>query len=97
MLDFVLHWHCRVFYPDSPATRVLVEESNRVLIVDDRTDIRLFLRDFLYAEGFSTLEAADADQAVQSAHAHRPSLILMDVMMPGRDGLSAGSRDTRSR
>ena len=66
-----------------------MEESNRVLIVDDRTDIRLFLRDFLYAEGFSTLEAADADQAVQSAHAHRPSLILMDVMMPGRDGLSA--------
>lgn len=66
-----------------------MEESNRVLIVDDRTDIRFFLRDFLYAEGFSTLEAADADQAVQSAHANRPALILMDVMMPGRDGLIA--------
>jgi adenylate cyclase len=66
-----------------------VEESNRVLIVDDRPDIRLFLRDFLYAEGYSTLEAANADQATQVARTHRPSLILMDIMMPGRDGLSA--------
>jgi adenylate cyclase len=66
-----------------------MEASNRVLIVDDRADIRLFLRDFLYAEGFSTLEAADADQATRTARAQRPALILMDIMMPGRDGLSA--------
>jgi class 3 adenylate cyclase len=67
----------------------LVEESNKVLIVDDRADIRVFLSEFMRIEGFSPLEASGAEEAIQSARRERPALILMDIMMPGRDGLSA--------
>jgi adenylate cyclase len=64
-------------------------DTTLILVVDDRADIRLFLREFLHVEGFSTVEAIDADQAVEQARRERPTLIMMDVMMPGRDGLSA--------
>ena len=63
--------------------------TTQILVVDDRADIRLFLREFLHVEGFSTVEANDADQGVEQARKERPALIMMDVMMPGRDGLSA--------
>jgi len=63
--------------------------TSQILVVDDRADIRLFLREFLQVEGFSTVEANDADQAVEQARRAHPALIMMDVMMPGRDGLSA--------
>jgi len=59
------------------------------LIVDDRADIRAFLNELLQVSGFTPLEATDADEAVLLARKERPALILMDVMMPGRDGLSA--------
>ena len=66
-----------------------MEESNKVLIVDDRADIRSFLSEYMRIEGFAPLEAASADDAIQVARRERPALILMDIMMPGRDGLSA--------
>jgi class 3 adenylate cyclase len=67
----------------------LVEASNKVLVVDDRADIRLFLSEFMRLEGFAPLEAMDAESAIEIARCERPALILMDIMMPGRDGLSA--------
>jgi adenylate cyclase len=66
-----------------------MEESNTILIVDDRSDIRSFLREFMHLEGFETLEAIDGDQAIELTRRERPAAILMDIMMPGRDGLSA--------
>ncbi len=67
----------------------MVEESNKVLVVDDRADVRTFLCEFMRIEGFTPLEAASADEAILIARQERPALILMDIMMPGRDGLSA--------
>ena len=66
-----------------------MEESNKILIVDDRSDIRSFLREFMNLEGFETVEAADGDQAIGLSRQEQPAVILMDIMMPGRDGLSA--------
>jgi len=66
-----------------------VEESNKILIVDDRPDVRSFLREFMRLEGFETVEAVDGNQAIELAHSEQPAVILMDIMMPGRDGLSA--------
>ena len=40
-------------------------------------------------EGFETVEAVDGDHAVELSRRERPAVILMDIMMPGRDGLSA--------
>lgn len=67
----------------------MTEEPITILIVDDKEEIRLLLREFLRIEGYHTIEASNGDRAVELARADKPALILMDIMMPGRDGLSA--------
>src|SRR5438270_7110678 len=62
-----------------------------VLIVDDHTLVRSGLRLLLEAEADFAIddEAADAEQAIRLARLHRPDVILLDVVMPGRSGLDA--------
>jgi DNA-binding response OmpR family regulator len=68
---------------DSPA---------RLLVVEDDRTINEALTDRLVAEGFRVVQAFDGPQAV-SAHAeHRPDLVLLDVMLPGFDGLEVCRR-----
>ena len=70
--------------PDSPDSRTTFDES--ILIVDDESAIRLICRLNLGSSGYATFEAADGDTAVAVARAERPDLILLDVMLPGKDG-----------
>ena len=58
-----------------------------ILIVDDEPDIVRLLQVTLRPEGFRLLSAHDGETALQMARAERPSLLLMDWQMPGRDGL----------
>ena len=58
-----------------------------VLVVDDDADIRLLLTMYLPLHGFQAQEAADAASALDAIRHHRPDMVLLDVMMPGRDGL----------
>jgi two-component system response regulator MprA len=62
--------------------------SARVLIVEDEPTMRLALQDRLQAEGYRVLCAADGPQGLDTAIAEEPDAILLDVMMPGLDGLS---------
>jgi two-component system cell cycle response regulator DivK len=60
-----------------------------VLIVDDNPkNVKLF-RDVLQANGYSTIEAVDGKQGIESAIAHAPALILMDIMLPVLNGFEA--------
>ncbi len=59
----------------------------QVLVVDDEPHIRTVLRGYLEAEGFAVSEAADGDTAVSQVRQHPPDLVLLDVMLPGIDGL----------
>ena len=63
----------------------------RVVVVDDHTLVRSGLRLLLEAEqGFVVEdEAADAEQAIRLARLHKPDVILLDVVMPGRSGIDA--------
>ena len=63
----------------------------RILVVDDHAVVREGLRAFLAVQnGFEIVgEAADGDEALERAAALRPDVILMDLVMPGRDGVSA--------
>ncbi|MCK8678738.1 response regulator transcription factor [Streptomyces lichenis] len=63
----------------------------RVLVVDDEQLVRVALRLILDGEPDLTVvaEAADGDGAVRAVRESRPDVVLMDVRMPGRDGLSA--------
>ena len=59
----------------------------RVLVVDDEPHIRGVLRGYLEAEGFAVDEAADGDEALAAVRAKQPDLVLLDIMIPGLDGL----------
>jgi two-component system, NarL family, response regulator NreC len=62
----------------------------RVLIVDDHAVVRSGLRRLLEQEGFEVVaEAGDMRNAVFEARAHKPDVILMDVVMPGESGIEA--------
>jgi two-component system phosphate regulon response regulator PhoB len=57
-----------------------------VLIIDDEAPIRLLCRVNLEAEGMKVLEAADGEAGLETARAELPDVVLLDVMMPGRNG-----------
>jgi DNA-binding response OmpR family regulator len=59
----------------------------RVLVVDDEAAIRDIVRRYLTAEGFEVAEAADGREALDRLRALQPDLVVLDVLMPGLDGL----------
>jgi CheY-like chemotaxis protein len=66
------------------------EMANRhVLVVEDNERNMKLVRDVLRATGYTTLEATTGEDAVELAQAHEPALVLMDVQLPGIDGLEA--------
>ena len=60
----------------------------RVLICDDEPDIRLLFRTAFEREGATVDEAADGDECLAVATANPPDVVILDLMMPKRDGLS---------
>ncbi len=59
----------------------------RVLVVDDEPHIRTVLRGYLRADGYEVTEAADGEAAMVEMRDNPPDLVLLDVMLPGIDGL----------
>jgi two-component system, OmpR family, alkaline phosphatase synthesis response regulator PhoP len=57
-----------------------------ILVVDDEPNIIELLRLYLEKDGFKVLAAADGDEAVQLHRSHGPDLVIVDLMLPGRDG-----------
>jgi CheY-like chemotaxis protein len=66
--------------------------GERVLIVEDNERNMKLVRDVLQATGYSTLEATTGEEAVELALSHAPALVLMDVQLPGIDGVEALER-----
>jgi two-component system, OmpR family, alkaline phosphatase synthesis response regulator PhoP len=58
----------------------------KILIAEDDQYIREGLRDLLEAEGYRTVLAVDGAEAVTKYHEESPQLVLLDIMMPGKDG-----------
>jgi CheY-like chemotaxis protein len=63
-----------------------------VLLVDDERAIRTICRVNLEADGMAVLEARDGAEALEEIKRERPSLVLLDVMMPGIDGWGVAER-----
>lgn len=59
-----------------------------LLLVDDEQSLREPLADYLSRQGFAVTQAASAAEARSALRDQRPDLVLLDVMMPGEDGLS---------
>jgi len=62
----------------------------KILIVEDNTNNRSLLLDILNFHGFEVSVAVDGLQGVTLAKQQMPDLILMDIQMPGMDGMTAG-------
>ncbi|MFO0444344.1 MAG: response regulator transcription factor [Betaproteobacteria bacterium] len=60
--------------------------THTVLIADDEPNILVTLEFLMQREGHRVLLARDGDEALAQLRAHRPDLVLLDVMMPGKTG-----------
>ncbi len=70
--------------------------GERVLIVEDNEKNMKLVRDVLQATGYRTLEATTGEEAVELALSQAPALVLMDVQLPGIDGVEALERLRRN-
>ena len=61
--------------------------ATRILIADDEPNILLSLDYLMKREGFDVLLARDGDEALDMLRRERPTLVLLDVMMPGKTGI----------
>lgn len=63
--------------------------KKKVLIVEDDLKNQKLFRDILEKVGYKIILASDGEQGVQLAQAEKPDLILMDIQLPVKDGLTA--------
>ena len=60
-----------------------------ILIIEDNEKNRKLCRDVLQVKGYRTIEAETAELGLELAREHAPALILMDIQLPGMDGITA--------
>jgi CheY-like chemotaxis protein len=60
-----------------------------ILIVEDNENNRMLFRDVLQSRGYQTAETDTGEEGVRLARASRPALILMDIQLPGMNGMDA--------
>jgi two-component system, cell cycle response regulator DivK len=63
-----------------------------ILVVEDNEKNMKLFRDILGATGYRTLEATSGERAVELARSQEPDLVLMDIQLPGIDGVEALAR-----
>ncbi|MBI4730614.1 MAG: response regulator transcription factor [Chloroflexi bacterium] len=64
----------------------------KILVVDDEPSILNLVNSYLKAEGYEVYTASDGLAALKAAKAYKPELIILDIMLPGLDGLEVLSR-----
>ncbi len=62
--------------------------AKRVLVVDDEMDMRIFISTLLETNGYKALTAKDGEEGLVIACSEKPSLIILDVMMPKESGIN---------
>ncbi|MDD5774381.1 MAG: response regulator [Candidatus Omnitrophica bacterium] len=62
--------------------------KTKILVVDDEPDVRDYLKKRLEGRGYIVETAADGNEGLEAARQHVPDLILLDVLMPNKDGFS---------
>jgi two-component system alkaline phosphatase synthesis response regulator PhoP len=64
----------------------------KILVVDDEPGILNLLVSYLKAEGYEVYTASDGNAALKAARAYKPDILILDLMLPGLDGLEVLSR-----
>mgnify|MGYP005854798407 CR=1 FL=1 len=66
-------------------------EVKTIIVADDDEKARLLIRDVLEDEGYQVIEAGEGGVALQLALTHHPSLVILDLLMPVRNGYEVAS------
>ena len=61
--------------------------EEKILIVDDQYGIRILLNEVFQKEGYKTFQAANGVQAIDIVKKHSPDIVLLDMKIPGMDGI----------
>ena len=69
-----------------------MNEKERIYLADDEKNIRELMMAFLSEEGFEVKTFSSGDDLMQACLEHMPDLVILDIMMPGTDGLSTCSK-----
>ena len=69
-----------------------MSDAQRILVVDDDEKIRSVVRRGLVYEGYRVIEAGNGEEGLEKAREHLPDLAILDVMLPGIDGLEVCRR-----
>jgi two-component system cell cycle response regulator DivK len=63
-----------------------------ILIIEDNEKNRKLVRDVLQVKGYKTIESETAEEGIELARSQTPALVLMDIQLPGMDGITALKR-----
>src|ERR1700749_2914314 len=78
--------------PSDKRADAAAPKTATVLVVDDEPTIVEIVGRYMERAGFETYTAADGYQALDAATEHRPDLVVLDVMLPGIDGIEVMER-----
>ena len=63
-----------------------------ILVIEDEKPIQSVLKAFLVDAGYTVLLAGDGVEGLEKFHQHLPDLVLLDILLPGIDGLPSAKR-----
>ena len=66
--------------------------AEKILVVDDEWELRNLLTEFLTGEGYDVIQASNGEEAFELAEKEEPQVILLDIEMPGIDGIEVCRR-----
>ena len=66
--------------------------AEKILVVDDEWELRNLLAEFLTGDGYDVIQASNGEEALELAEKEEPQVILLDVKMPGIDGIEVCRR-----
>src|SRR5215208_541246 len=78
---------CATMNAGFPRCRTLADTNSRILIVEDEGDIAALIVHYLEKAGYAAEIAADGPRALASARERPPDLVILDLMLPGLNGL----------
>lgn len=70
----------------------IMSNSKKIMVVDDEESLRILLKGILTSEGFDVIALDSSEKCIKRLEKEKPDLLLLDVMMPGMNGIEAAKK-----